>query len=273
MLGAIIGAGASLASSLLGKSSSEKSAKQNIKLQKEFAQNSIQWKTADAKKAGIHPLAALGAQTHSFSPVSVGSDYTGLAQAGQDLGRAIDATRTKPARLDAHTGEIQRLTVQRMGLENELLASKIAKVKQAGSPPPMPTGNPNADLIPGQGDSPGIEDKAMERQGWSNTDPGREAGAISDTGYTRSTVDYGGYAPVMSKDAKDRLDDDTPGVWAWNLRNRIPQSFQFDLNPPFQAPIGAYWLYNPFKQRYELRRRKVLGDYIDHPARTGGPYR
>ena len=36
--------------------------------QREFAQNSIQWRAADAKKAGVHPLAALGASTHSPSP-------------------------------------------------------------------------------------------------------------------------------------------------------------------------------------------------------------
>jgi hypothetical protein len=37
----------------------------NIALQREFAQKSIQWKTADAKAAGLHPLAALGAQTNT----------------------------------------------------------------------------------------------------------------------------------------------------------------------------------------------------------------
>lgn len=268
MLGAIVSGLGSLASGLFGKSSADK----NIKLQKQFAQEGIQWKVADAKKAGIHPLAALGAQTHSFAPVSAGDG--GFAQAGQDLGRAIDATRSKPERLDAYTAETQRLTVQRMGLENELLASKIAKVKQAGSPPAMPSGAQNANLIPGQGDSPGIEDKAMERQGWVPDDPGREAGAISDTGFARSTIGHGGYAPVMSKDAKDRLDDDTPGVIAWNIRNRLPQSFQFNLNPPFRAPVGTHWIYNPFKQRYELRETKDLWRYVkDHPARTGGPYR
>lgn len=273
MLGTLISAGASLAGSLLGNKSASKLNKMNIKYQKDFAQQGIRWKVADAKAAGIHPLAALGAQTHSFAPVTAGGDFSGIAQAGQDIGRAIDATRTKTQRVDAYTAETQRLSLQRMGLENELLASKIAKIKQPGHPPAMPSGAINENLLPGQGDSPGIEDKPMERQGWSNSDPGREAGVISDTGYTRSTIGHGGYAPVMSKDAKDRLDDDTPGVISWNIRNRLPQMFQMDLNPPFRAPIGSHWIFNPFKMRYELRRTKVLGDYIDHPARTGGPYR
>lgn len=41
--------------------SDSKTAKENIKLQKQFAQTGIQWKVADAKKAGIHPVYALGA--------------------------------------------------------------------------------------------------------------------------------------------------------------------------------------------------------------------
>ena len=92
MLSALIGAGASLASSLFKTSSDKKSAKkaaaQNYAQQKEFAQNSIRWKKEDAERAGIHPLYALGANTNSFAPTSVGtsSDFSGLAQAGQDIG-------------------------------------------------------------------------------------------------------------------------------------------------------------------------------------------
>lgn len=43
----------------------------NRDLQKEFAQNSIQWRVDDAKKAGIHPLYALGAQGASYTPQSL----------------------------------------------------------------------------------------------------------------------------------------------------------------------------------------------------------
>jgi len=56
--------------------------------QKQFAQHGIRWKVEDAIKAGLHPLAALGVQTASFSPVSVGnpvSDITNMASMGQNL--------------------------------------------------------------------------------------------------------------------------------------------------------------------------------------------
>lgn len=254
MLGAIIGAGASLASSLLGKQSADK----NIKMQKQFAQQGIQWKVADAKKAGIHPLAALGANTHSFQ--NVVGDYSGLASAGQDLGRAIDATRTKSERVDAYTAELRKLQIERGQLENSVLrtklASDLAKVKTAGSPPAAPPQNPN--LLEGQGDSPGIDNQAMERQGWNPKAPYMESGNVSELGYTRTPT---GWAPVMSKDAKDRLEEDPMGVIGWNFRNRIPQTFQQNKTPPFEALSDEYWAYHPGLQEYRLFRRKRGGTH------------
>lgn len=266
----------SLAGSVVSGLFGNKAAKDNVKYQKQFAKNAIQWKVADAKAAGIHPLAALGANTHSFAPVQ-GGDWSGLAGAGQDLGRAIESRTTQKQRVDSYVRETQKLALERGRLENDVLradlASRLARVKQPGNPPAVADGqNPN--LLTGQGDSPGIENKPMERQGWDNSNPGREAGVIADVGYSRSTGGRGGYAPVMSKDFKDRTDEDTPGVIAWNIRNRLLQSFQFALDPPFKAPIGTFWLYNPIRQRYELRERKDLWRYVrDHPARTGKPYR
>lgn len=124
-------------------------ARRNIQLQKQFAKEGVRWKVADAEAAGIHPLYALGAQTTSFSPVSVGSSTyspqadTGLpnalANAGQDVSRAINATRTQTERDSAYETSARALTLQKMGLENELLASQVAKLNAAPNPP-MPEG-------------------------------------------------------------------------------------------------------------------------------------
>lgn len=53
----------------------------NYNMQKEFAKMGVQWKIENAKEAGIHPLAALGAQTKSASPISVtgGSGASGAS--------------------------------------------------------------------------------------------------------------------------------------------------------------------------------------------------
>lgn len=250
MLGAIASLGGSVLSGLFGS----KSASDNIKYQKQFAQQGIQWKVADAKKAGIHPLAALGAQTHSFSPVQ-GGDWSGLASAGQDLGRAIEARSTKGQRLDAYSAETQKLAIDRGRLENDILraelASKLAKVKQPGNPPAV-ADSQNPNLLLGQGDSPGINNKAMERQGWKAGSPQQEAGAVSDHGFTRTSQ---GWAPVMSKDAKDRLEEDLPGMIWWNIRNRVIEPMRQNRSVPYQAPVGSTWQYNPISGEYVLRKK------------------
>lgn len=149
---ALIAAGASIAGGAIASRSTANAAEQNTAMQKEFAQNGIQWKVEDAKKAGIHPLAALGAQTISYSPSYVGDSSfgTGIANAGQDISRAIDATRTSGARAAGFEKTVQDLTVQKMGLENQILASQLATINQAGHPPARPG---DAVVIDGQGNS------------------------------------------------------------------------------------------------------------------------
>lgn len=125
-------------------------ADRNINLQREFAQSGIQWKVADAEAAGIHPLFALGANTHSFSPVSVGTTAnTAIGDAvsgmGQDITRAVNATRSGEARDTAFTKTVQALGIEKAQLENEVLkaslASSVQRLKQQANPP-MPTGRP-----------------------------------------------------------------------------------------------------------------------------------
>lgn len=101
------------------------------KLQVAFAKNAIQWKTADALKAGVHPLYALGAPTTSYSPVSVGGGgYSDVSSMGQDIGRAVGAGIPREGQLSAFDSAVQELTLKKFGLENELLASQIARMNQ-----------------------------------------------------------------------------------------------------------------------------------------------
>lgn len=155
-IGPLISAGASLLGGLLGKSSAEKQnaanlalqremAEKNIQLQRDFAQQGIRWKTEDAKAAGIHPIYALGAPTHNFSPVNIGalpgadmSMSNAVNSMGQDIGRAVNATRTASDREDAYTTSVKALTLQKFGLENDLLAAQIAKLSPLNPPFPDP---------------------------------------------------------------------------------------------------------------------------------------
>lgn len=246
MLGAIIGAAGGLASSIFGKKSADKQAK----LQKQFAQEGIQWRVADAKKAGIHPIYALGANTPTYTPVNTAFD--GLAQAGQDLGRAIDANSNQVQRGNAFVRSVQKLQLQRLGLENELLSAQIARVRQTQQPPAPSPGDQF--LIDGQPGSGQVVTKPLERESAHSRNTSVEAGTHTEMSYTRTPS--GGYAPVMSKDAKDRLEEDLLGVLGWNIRNRLLPSFGFNRNPPdVELPAGYVWVFDPRTQSYVKAKR------------------
>lgn len=110
--GSLIGAGGNLLGGLLGSSDAHK----NRRMQKEFAQYGIRWRVEDAKAAGLHPLYALGAQIPSFSPVHSEAPAQ-LAEMGQNIGRAVQATQTAAER-------------QRSQLELELLKSQVDESKE-----------------------------------------------------------------------------------------------------------------------------------------------
>jgi len=259
MLPELISAGSQIIGGIIGKNSAEKAQKQNIQLQKDFAQHGIQWRVEDAKAAGIHPLAALGAQTTSFSPISVGGDplAAGISGAGQDISRAVNATRGASARLDAYTKTVQDLNVRRMGLENDLLASQIAKINQTGSPPPMPSAGDRY-LVEGQPQSgltsPLVQDQALSRVAGAPGAPHSEAGAVTDLGYARTRS---GWAPVMSKDFQERSEEDFLGGLAWNIRNRLGPSMFASAGdpPPVVHNADEYFIYNPVAQEYQLVKR------------------
>lgn len=150
MLGSLLSAGANIVGGLLGSKSASKAneaaaaqAAQEREMQKEFAQNGIRWKVADAKAAGIHPLYALGANTVSYQPNTVGqvvddSMSRAMGAVSQDLSRAFNTTRTESERDQAFASTVQALSLEKMGLENELLGSQIAKLRQTPNPP-LPT--------------------------------------------------------------------------------------------------------------------------------------
>lgn len=150
-IGGILGGIGSIAGGIMGANQSAANnqtqleiANRNIELQREFAQQGIRWRVMDAQSAGLHPLAAIGAQGASFTPVSatftqpdnswMGNAGKAFGQAGQDISRAIKATQTADERMDSVARTLQ---LNRMGLENELLRAQIDKTNQVG--PPMPT--------------------------------------------------------------------------------------------------------------------------------------
>lgn len=61
----------------------------NRQMQYDFAQNSIKWRTEDAKRSGIHPLYALGVSPSSAQPVYSSANSEGIQSALSEMGRSF----------------------------------------------------------------------------------------------------------------------------------------------------------------------------------------
>lgn len=131
---AAIGALGSIAGGFLGNAVSSKNQanrdRYNVQQQERFAKNSIQWRVEDAKKAGLHPLAALGAQGSAYQPVLDTSNDGGL---GASVSQAADYISQGMAnsKTDTVTKQAQGLELKRMELENKKLEAEIASMGQS----------------------------------------------------------------------------------------------------------------------------------------------
>jgi hypothetical protein len=182
----------------------------NIALQKEFAQQGIRWKVEDAKAAGIHPLYALGANTLGFSPVSTGDVYSparGMAEMGQDLSRAIQATRTNSERTQVAADSLR---LRNMELQNELLQAQIAKMNQPGTPPARPDGTAPSGVVK-------VEPSKVE-----TSLPGQPYQAAASNPSIEVIQTKNGPMVVPSRSASEMMESGGPlTVAEWHMRNKI----------------------------------------------------
>lgn len=250
----------------------------NEQQQREFAQSSLQWKAEDARKAGIHPIYAMGAAGSSFSPVSIAGGSVSLSppiaetgmgdalqKSGQSFGRAIQAAQPRDAQLEAVAHAQQTLQTQRLGLENELLSAQIAKAKQEIlASPAMPSlaarygieGQPGttfADRWPKT-----TWEEKNERVSRYPGQPHREAFSVADVGHSNTAG--GGYSAIPSKDVQERMEDNWLQQIMWLYRNNILPSIGINESPPpVPAPPGTHWRYHPFYQEYRPHKRNRFG--------------
>lgn len=109
-------------------------AKQNMEMQKTFAQNGIRWRVEDAKAAGLHPLIGAGAMTTTYSPgasVGVGIPESGtsslagaeLQALGQGIERALSANEVREER--EYQDKLRAYDLMSRELQNEETVSRI----------------------------------------------------------------------------------------------------------------------------------------------------
>lgn len=279
-LGSIVSAVGSIAGGILGANSAQNVAGMNYEAQKEFAQNGIRWKVEDAKRAGIHPLYALGASTQGYSP---SGGYTGdygisdaAAHFGQGYERAQQAKMTKEERdkqdvRDAiqdmaaleDLNQKRRLNDAQIRLANSEIFRNFAlstnALRNTGLPPAMPGGL--GGVIAGQGNSyatgqttPEISSVVTSEKGT----PSVQAGSPPDVRFYRTLS--GGRAPLPTEDAGDAMDAALGAGLQWSFRNNLVPWLAnfFPINDPHRLPGEYYDLLTG-----EYRKKDSKRSFID----------
>lgn len=250
MIGDLVNAGVSLFNGLFNRNAQQENNQQQAALQREFAQSGIQWKVQDALKAGIHPLAALGTQTASYSPQSIGD--TSFGDMGQSLGRAAKAAMSQE---DRSAKEATDLALEKARLENDLIrqqltSSRIATTsRRSGGTvgPAMPTGASIPMPSPGPTRTsygfPVEEDKIKSKE---------------DTYPANKQYRFGGI-PLMAnpwfsdaQDQEDRLGE-TLSDWVGGPINLLGDGAYTVWKRAIQGRDRAAVRSNPFSRRYERR--------------------
>lgn len=227
---------------------------------KEFAQSGIQWRVADAKAAGISPLAALGIPLGSGpSMVIGGSGGSGaFSDMGQSLGRVADAVATSRER--SASAQVEALALERAGLENELLRSQISSVNRANNPPLPSMVSPPAG--PATGSPTGTRTVPVEVSPTMSSSPSKSPGTHSDMTYVRTSA--GGLAIVPSPEAKNLIEDQIVPETLWAARNHLAT---FVNNPPYPTevapPKGYVWKWHPFLQEWRPGKPGSSGSALD----------
>lgn len=121
LLTGLIGAGASFYSNKKSVDSQVAANDFNTKMQYDFAKHGIRWRVADAKEAGIHPLASLGANLTTPYPTNVGGDYSNLNDMGQYVQKGLETV------LDKNAKKKLELEQENQELQNQILQTELDK--------------------------------------------------------------------------------------------------------------------------------------------------
>lgn len=248
MLGALIGAGSSIIGGLMGQSNANK----QMALQKQFAKNAIQWKAADAEKAGISKLYAMGANTTSYAPVSVGGTLgPGISEAGQNIGRAIDATASPAGRAGVLATELAQAQLEGVRADNDLkraeLLSKSVLRSQPGTGPAV-LDSETLPHIPGQGNSAVKYENKIAPAGYV---PQKSFGVSPEIDMYRSKH---GYSPEVPQQLGESQESQPLSAAQWFIRNKLMPGIDDAYKTfPYPAPEGHYWQFNPMFGEYMLK--------------------
>lgn len=248
--GAVIGGLASAATNLFG-------ADRNIKNQKEYAQHGISWKVADAKRAGIHPLAAIGANTMAYSPVSIGD-------AGQNISSSVEKILDKNQR--NFTERYNEAVLKKLDAETKAIMAHAGTAKNPE--PPFP--------------EDGVE--TVPKQVISSRDGGSVESGMAPAFQLLSANNGKDAVMVFSQAATDATEEDTMArinLWIEQygldaFTNKYAPSY-YDIKPYLRKQGYDSWRWTGRKftvtKRPRLKMKKGTPDFERYGRSVHGPFK
>jgi len=264
---------------------------ENLAAQQEAAKNAIQWRVADARAAGLHPLYAMGNPGISVGPSgafaaappqlqapSTSGNVEAMTGLGQNIGRAAHAQMTKGERQKLLQNQMaeaalerdwnlaeRRVNLERGILQNDVLRSEIALNKQRTAPAPPVASTPEFRMGGSAGSSARVQPVPAQPVINAEGVPSREAGNDTDWGYRRTAG--GGLSLRPSSDAKRNMEDDIPQTLNWYWRNSILPLFDAETRRQQRPRTSEF----PLPSGYEWRYDSIIGEY--RPRRISGARR
>lgn len=248
--GAAIGAAGSLVGGQMNRRAYGDAAASSARYQREFAKKGLQWRVADAKAAGISPLAALGFSGANFTPMGADSSMgDAVANMGQNVGRAVSAMQTADERQFGQEMRAEQLKEAR--LRNSILEHQVTTIRGNGTgegvnQPPFPG---SSYKVPGQTQSGLVETQPLKRTAVNPDAPHQMPGSVGSVGW--EYIGEGMYAPIQAPEQKQATED-SPSEMAWFWRNNVlPTLGRRKDPPPFKSSgFDGEWVWNSEMQAY-----------------------
>lgn len=239
----------------------------NNAMQKEFAQMGIRWRADDARAAGLHPLAALGATGASYTPSQwVGSPDNSRSEMirgmGQSISRSINATSTPEEKL------ARTLQLKGLQLDNEI---KLRELEAIGSPGvPMRSNSSLGRHLLGQnilnygtGGSGGyVYEKPTEKSHASPGKPHQAAGEYTDFVFARTAT---GLHPVPSKEMQEAIEDKFIPESLWAARNYLAPTFSRKYRTVSKPSLREH----PLPKGYDWEWKPSAGEWRPYKQKRG----
>lgn len=234
LAGGLLGAGGSIAGGLISAEANRRNVREQLRLSEDMARQGITWRVEDAKRAGLHPLFALGFNPGTHIPTVIG-DTVGpaIAEAGQSLGSAFSRMSTDD---DKRTVELQnRLLESQIGesdarrmaiysdIANRGQAAQVGGLGLSREVPGLPEGQVPA--VPDDWSAGWYQTEAPRRMSASMTDPAGEPGVSP----AWEMVQYPGFKMMMpsgrGQESPMEIWSELPAYekWGWIMHNAYKQ--------------------------------------------------